>query len=61
MATPNIKGSAETPNSEAAARLIGIMTRAVDVLEITCDSAAETIKIPASTACGPVPPSASTT
>src|SRR5215471_9093780 len=61
MATPNIKGSAETPNSEAVARPIGIITRAVDVLEISCESAADTIKIPASTACGPAPPSALTT
>src|SRR5215510_5156556 len=53
MATPNIIGSAETPNSEAVAKPIGIMTSADDVLEINWVTTADTIKSPASTASGP--------
>jgi hypothetical protein len=61
MATPNIIGSTEMPNSEAVAKPIGIMTSADDVLEINWDMVADTIKIPASTTCGPALPSALTT
>ena len=61
IATPIIRGSAETPNSEAVAKPIGIITSADDVLEITCVMTADTRKIPASTANGPALPSALTT
>jgi len=61
MATPIIMGSAETPNSEALARPIGIMTNAAEVLEINWEITAETRKILAKTTCGPARPSALTT
>src|SRR5262249_20235248 len=61
MATPSIMGIAETCSSEAVARPIGIMTSAEDVLEINWLMTADIKKIPASTTCGPAPPSAVTT
>src|SRR5918999_1167257 len=61
MATASIIGSADTPNSEAVATPIGIMTSAADVWEMGGLTTADTTKIPASTTCGPALPSPLTT